>query len=184
MFPLLAFSFIFLISTILFVTALFFLFSMRDKLIADVPFVPIQKYAVKQIVNSLHLSQGSIFYDLGCGDGRILIEAVKRAPKISGIGIENGIIPFLMATTRTQNLPIRIHYGNFFDVSITHATHLFCYLSPQVLKKLAPKILRECRAGTRVVSCDYKFPNLTPTNTIPIETNNDRLSHMLYVYML
>ncbi|MDO8572569.1 MAG: hypothetical protein Q7S11_02230 [bacterium] len=181
--PLLFFTLLVLVALII-TTIFFFLFSVRDKIIIDVPFVPVRKRAVIQIVNALHLSQGSILYDLGCGDGRVLIEAVRRTSEISGVGIENGIIPFLVATMRTRKLSIGIHYENIFDANITQATHLFCYLSPQVLKKLAPKILRECRAGTQIVSCDYKFPNWIPIDTISIATKDDQLARMLYVYVI
>lgn len=185
MFSLLLFLFlIFLVFVVLIVAIFFFLFSVRDKLIVDVPFVPVRKRAVIQIVNALHLSQGSILYDLGCGDGRVLIEAFGRISGMSGVGIENGIMPFLIATVRTQKLPISIQYKNIFDTDITKATHIFCYLSPQVLKKLAPKILQECRVGTRVVSCDYKFPNWRPIDTISIETKDDQLARILYIYVI
>ncbi len=159
-----------------------FILLMRDSIINSVPFVPIRKRAINNIIELLQLSNQSTFYDLGCGDGRVLIAAIKEQSGINSIGVENGIIPFLISKIRTYKSPFKLIFSNFFYVDISDATHIFCYLSNPILKELAPKILRECKKGTRIVTCDFCFPNWKPLEIRPIDIPRDPLSRTLYVY--
>lgn len=159
-----------------------FLLHMRDFLTGDVPFVSTRKRVVSQIIDALQLSEGNILYDLGCGNGSILKYAVTHTKGVRGVGIENGIIPFLIARINTKKLPIEIIRENFFETNISSATHVYVYLSIDALKKLAPKILRECKKGTRVVSCDYEISDWVPIKIIDIANDGNRLGRKLYVY--
>lgn len=161
-----------------------FLICFRDKLVADVPFVPIRKRALKQVISKLQLSEESVLFDLGSGDGRVLIEAKKQIPKIVGVGVENSIIPFLISIFNARGLSLDFRFDNIFKMNLTKSTHLFVYLSPEVLSKLRPKILRECAKGTRIISCDFTFADWNPVEVVPIGVENDKLSHTLYVYVI
>lgn len=158
------------------------LLHMRDFFTGDAPFVSTRKRVVSQIIDALQLSEGGVLYDLGCGNGSILKYAVTHTKGVRGVGIENGIIPFLIAKIHTRKLPVMIVRENFFETNILSATHVYVYLSVDALKKLAPKILRECKKGTRVVSCDYEISDWIPIKIIDIAKDGERLGRKLYVY--
>lgn len=86
--------FLILVLALMLVWLSLFLFHMRDFFTGDVPFVSTRKRVVSQIIDALQLSEGSILYDLGCGNGSILKYAVTHTKGVRGVGIENGIIPF------------------------------------------------------------------------------------------
>ena len=170
------FLFVIIAFTIIFVIIL------RDQMFINVPFVSTRKRALTKIIKLLNLSKESVLYDLGCGDARILIEAVRHVPGINAVGIEFGILPFLSAKIHTCRIPVQIKFGNILNSNLSQATHIYCYLSSPLMKKMKSKIKNECGIGTRIVSCDYQFPNWKPIETISIETNNDQLSKTLYLY--
>jgi len=154
----------------------------KDNVTHDVPFIPVRKRALQSVIDSLELYPGSILYDLGSGDGRVLIEAIRRNPEIVALGVENGIIPFLISIIRTHKYPISIKFRKILKQNISNATHIFCYLSDKSLLELQMKIEAECKKGTRIVSCDFQFHGWVPKTTISISNSNDKLSRMLYVY--
>lgn len=161
-----------------------FLLLIRDDIVNSVPFVPVQKHAIGQIIELLQLSNQSVLYDLGCGDGRVLIAAIKEKSTIVAVGVENGIIPFLISKIRTYKFPFKLVFNDFFKVNISEATHIFCYLSNSVLKELAPKILRECKKGTKIVTCDFYFSDWEPIEIRSVKTMENSLSRMLYTYVV
>ena len=174
--------FLILILTLMLVWLSMFLLHMRDFLTGDVPFISTRKRVVSQVIDALQLSESSILYDLWCGNGSILEHAVTKIKGVRGIGIENGIIPFLLAKIYTRKLSIEVIRDNFFKTNISPATHIYVYLFTDVLGKLAPKILQECKKGTRVVSCDYEISDWVPIKIIDTTKKGDKLARKLYVY--
>lgn len=174
-----AFTLIILIN---FFVALFFLLKLRDSILISVPFVSTRKRAITSIINALSLSDKSILYDLGCGNAEILKVAVGETRGARGVGIERGYIPYLVSKINTRNLPIDIHLKDIFSVDLSPASHIYCYLGSEVMQKLSPKILNECKTGTRIVSCDFRLPDVPLIQTIPLDFGNDKLTRTLYVY--
>lgn len=174
--------FLALILALILVWLSLFLLHMRDFFTGDAPFVSTRERVIPQIIDALQLYEGSVLYDLGCGNGAILKYAVTHIKGMRGVGIENGIIPFLVAKLYTRKLPVKILRGNFFEANISSATHIYVYLFTDVLKKLAPKFLQECKKGTRIVSCDYEILDWTPTKIIDIAKVGDKFARKLYVY--
>lgn len=148
------------------------------------PFVPMRKVTLGAIVEALSLAEGSVLYDLGCGDGRVLIEAVKRVPHIQAIGLEQGVIPYLVAKYRTRNLPVEIRFENIFHVDLAHATHVFLYLSKDATQTLYTKIKKECKPGTKIVTCDFTIQDIVPEKIVTLPESKSNLSKALYVYTL
>ena len=131
-----------------------------------VPYVPSRNKVVKQLIKIANLKNGEKIYDLGCGDGRILIEAEKAAhannAKIKTVGYEAAPIPFLLALIRKHwnRSGTKIRMKNFFRQNLGDADVIFCYLGPDTAGKLANKIKDECRAGTRIYSHTFSFDGL------------------------
>jgi SAM-dependent methyltransferase len=126
-----------------------------------VPYVPSRKKVVKHLVKIAGLKNGEKIYDLGCGDGRILIEAKKNA-NVTAVGFEAAPIPFLLALMRKHlsRSNVKISMRNFFKQNLGDADVVFCYLGPDTANRLANKLSSECRAGTRVYSHTFKIDGL------------------------
>jgi precorrin-6B methylase 2 len=141
----------------------------------DAPFVPIPKHAEKYIIDALELNSGSVLYDLGCGDGRILISAVKKYPDTKAVGVEIALLPYFLAKIRTRKYKnILIKRENIFETDLSQATHIFVYLYPGVVNKLILNIKQKCKAGTKIISGDFQIKDLNPEKIINIESNSSR----------
>jgi hypothetical protein len=128
-----------------------------------VPFVPSKKRVISRVLDLAKLKDGEKVYDLGCGDGRFLIEAEKRA-KIIATGFEAAPIPLLMAYLFkwVSRAKFRISTGNFFKADLSPADVIFCYLGPETMADLAGKFKKECRKGTRIYSHTFHMEGMTP----------------------
>jgi SAM-dependent methyltransferase len=121
----------------------------------DVGYVPTAREAVDAMLRLAQVKKGDVVYDLGCGDGRIVIAAAARFGA-RGVGIE--IDPELVARARENARRARVEHlvrfeqGDIFKADIREATVVTLYLLTMLNQKLRPKLLRELRPGTRIVS--------------------------------
>lgn len=149
------------------------------------PFINVPEEIMPEILQALDLKNGSVLYDLGCGDASVLIAAAKKHSAIRCVGIDNNILPFFAALyrvrrTQTKNA-VSIQRKNFFAVDLKNATHVFCYLFPGLMRDLEPKFAKKLRPGSRVVSCDFPLPNKKPIKVVDLERMGRR-GAKLYVY--
>ena len=171
----------FLISIFVF---LFFLAEVLAKFTTDAPFVPIPDGISKEIIKILDLNNQSVFYDLGCGDGRILVDIVKSNPNIKAVGVEKAFLPYFLAKIKTRKFEnIEIKRSDIFKENLSGSTDIFLYLYPQVLDKLLPNLESQCKTGTRIISCDFKFKEKKPTKIIELNANSRR-GKKLFVYII
>ena len=134
------------------------------------PFVPVPKKVVAEIVKSLDLKDESVLYDLGCGDGRVLLKSAELNPKIKAVGIEIAFLPYFLAKFHTRQYKnIKIKRENIFKTDMSSATHIFLYLYPEVINKLIHSIKSQCKPGTIIVSCDFELENITPKKVVNLE---------------
>ncbi len=179
---------IFLILILLFILFIIFFFAvlfLMTPLFSRVPFIPVRKNVLDDIISSLKLSNQSVLYDLGCGDGRILFYASKIFPSIKSIGIERAPFPYLCAKAikaLSGSKEVSIVYGNMFKKDLSHATHIFMYLFPEVVDRLLPKFEKELKSGTRIVSCDFPFSKRQPNQVIELLATKHQLNKKLYIY--
>ncbi|MFB3924620.1 MAG: 50S ribosomal protein L11 methyltransferase [Syntrophales bacterium] len=124
----------------------------------DVPFVPTSEDVVAEMIRMADVRRDDIVYDLGCGDGRILI-AAARITGASGVGVD--IDPQRIkesrenaARARVQDR-VRFYEQNLFDTDIREASVVMLYLLPDVNIRLRPKLLGELKPGTRIISHNY-----------------------------
>jgi SAM-dependent methyltransferase len=134
----------------------------------DVPFVESPQPVVNKMLELADVSEEDVVYDLGSGDGRIVITAARRYGA-RGVGIE--IKPRLVEKAR-QNAAdagvsdrVAFRQGDLFEADISEATVVTLYLLPSVNTKLRPKLFRELVPGTRVVSHDFDMDEWTPDTT-------------------
>ena len=151
----------------------------------DAPFIPIPRRVLPHIRKALNLQSDSIVYDLGCGDGRVLIECSKDNPTGLCIGIELAQIPYSLARLYIflkHRRNIIIQKQNLYTTDLSQATHIFAYLLPKALPALENKLAREARQGLRVVTCDFKLPTKTPSESYQIPGPKHGLGKTIYIY--
>ena len=150
-----------LIQLTLFLILIFLLLFFLSMVISDffgVPFVPTRDKSLPQIFDRIKIKPSDCFYDLGCGDGR-LVFFVNNRYKIRAIGIELNPLLNLFTNLKKQLLKktsVSFEKKNFFDVNLQNASIIYLFLFPEVVEKLKGKLLSECRKGTVIVSHGFE----------------------------
>jgi len=121
-------------------------------------FHPSARVRVRTFLDHVPMKAGELLIDIGCGDGRVLREAERRYG-VRALGFEVNPLAYAMARLRTIGKKgIEVRLTNFWNVDIGDADVVFCYLFPDVMGRLAQKLVRELRPGTRVISCNFPLP--------------------------
>ena len=106
------------------------------------------------------IGKDDVVYDLGCGDGTLLITAVTEYGA-RGVGVEIDPLRVFIAQGRVLlkglGKKLTIKRKNFFDVEVSEATVVVMYLIPKTLGRLKPKLLKELKPGTRIITFVYKI---------------------------
>ena len=137
----------------------------------DAPYAPTPERVVQEMLEIAGVDSTDIVYDLGSGDGRIVIAAAARFGA-RGVGIE--IDPELVrqAADYAERGGVahlaRFVEGDFFAVDLREATVVTLYLLPEVNRRLLPKLLAELRPGTRIVSYRYPLGDWPPDRTVRV----------------
>jgi SAM-dependent methyltransferase len=148
----------------------------------DIFFVPTRDAVADEMLKLAKVTADDVVYDLGSGDGRIVILAAQKYGA-RGVGIE--LDPRLVATSqqvaREAEVADRVRFvvGDLFESDISEATVVTLYLSYSVNRRLKPKLLRELRPGTRVVSHQFTMGTWAPEKRIAAEDHTDLLLWMI-----
>lgn len=124
----------------------------------DIFYQPTPQDVVEEMLNRAGVTKDDVVYDLGCGDGRFVITAAKRfGARGVGIDIDPVRIKESNENARKAGVTSLIKFveGDFFQADISEATVVTLFLFPDVNLRLRPKLLRELRPGTRIVSYGY-----------------------------
>ncbi|MDD5470284.1 MAG: hypothetical protein PHO92_05835 [Candidatus Peribacteraceae bacterium] len=147
-----------------------------------VPYVPTEARVVRAMVDSARLLPGQVVYDLGAGDGRTLIAALRCCSSIRAVAIEAVLTVYLWGRLKTlfSGEKIQWKFGSFLKRNVSDADAIFLYLCPSLMAKLEQKFTAELRRGTRVVSHAFVFPNKQPLTVIEVPCK--RRARKVYVY--
>jgi len=149
----------------------------------DVAYVPTPKDIVRQMLQLASLRRGETLFDLGAGDGRIMIEAVRRfGAKAVGVEIDPERISRIRERLAATTTLAELIEADLFQVDRSSADVIVIYLSDSANAKLAPKLKTELKAGARVVSLDYMLPGWVPDREL--EVNTSGITRRLYLYKI
>ncbi len=136
-------------------------------LIKGAPWVPTRMKKVRQMLSVIDIQSDEIIYDLGCGDGRFIVSAVRKF-NAKAIGIEINLLLYLWCQLLITFLGLRrrvkIRYGNFFKLDLSDADVVICYLLQETNDKLEDKLLKELKPTARVISNSFLFNKLPVVN--------------------
>ncbi|UCG35944.1 MAG: class I SAM-dependent methyltransferase [Candidatus Bathyarchaeota archaeon] len=151
------------------------------------PFVATPLPVVRHMLNVADLKAGETFYDLGSGDGRTVVMAAQEfGARAVGIELREDLAKKALAAVQELGIQgkVTIVREDMFNVNISPADVVFLYLTTSANDKVKPKLERELKSGTRVVSHDYEILGWKPARTESF-CENPRLgypSHTIYIY--
>ncbi|RLE68770.1 MAG: SAM-dependent methyltransferase [Thermoprotei archaeon] len=154
-------------------------------MVSLVPFVPTPEIVIHEMLKLAELKPGEILYDLGCGDGRILMIAAKEfGAKAIGVEIRKDLVEACIKNIKKNGLEGKAYviHGDFFNVDISSADVITLYLLTSVNEKLKPKLKRETKNGVRIVSHDFEITGWTPLKKVNMR--NGWRTHNIYLYTL
>lgn len=148
-------------------------------------FVPTPTETVAEMLRLAGIKGDDVLYDLGSGDGRIPI-AAARDYRIRAVGID--IDPALVAAARENARKagvadlVQFRQADIYQANISEATIVTLYLSNTINVSLRPKLLRELRPGTRIISHDFTMGDWKPEQTVRVPWRN--LYRTVYVWTI
>jgi SAM-dependent methyltransferase len=151
----------------------------------DVQYVPTPHNVVAEMLRLTKVTKHDVVYDLGCGDGRLVITAAKRfGARGLGIDIDPQRIRESRANARKAGVMDRVQFRqqDLFEADIREATVVTLYLLPKLNVQLRPKLLRDLRPGTRVVSHDFDMAEWQPDQTVRVK--GPAREHQVYSWVI
>jgi SAM-dependent methyltransferase len=151
----------------------------------DVPYVPTPHEVVNEMLRMAGVGKNDVLYDLGCGDGRIVITAVKNTG-CRGVGID--IDPRRIEESKNNAAEagvtdkVEFRQQDLFEADFSEATVLTLYLLQTVNLELRPKILRVLKPGTRIVSHDFSMKEWEADKFTEVKL--ERRTHNIYFWIV
>jgi SAM-dependent methyltransferase len=136
----------------------------------DVVWVPSSPEVIKAMLDVAKVGPGDLVYDLGCGEGEIVIAAALRGARGVGVDIDPERITNARLGAAQAGVTGRVTFieQDLFTTDVSPATVVTLYLGPELNRRLRPKLLRELRPGTRIVSHDFSMGDWTPERTVSV----------------
>jgi precorrin-6B methylase 2 len=151
-----------------------------------VPYVPTPLEVVKKMLDMAKVGPNDVVYDLGSGDGRIVIMAAEKYGA-QAVGVELDAGRFKESSARLTELGLekraKIVQGNLFETDVRPATAVTLYLLPDVNQRLRPRLEKELRPGARVVSHNYSMDTWQAEHVETV-TTADGVEHTIFLYVL
>ena len=156
----------------------------------DVAYVPTTNEAVEAMLKLANVQESDVVYDLGCGDGRIVIAAAKNR-RARGVGVDIDPVRVRESIENAKRAGVeqrvRFEQNDVFEADIREATVVTLFLLPELNLKLLPKLLRDLKPGTRIVSNTFDMGDWKPDKEVTIGDPGDGdhpFSHTLYMWIV
>jgi len=130
------------------------------------PFNPIDSSAQTSALSFLSLTSSDVLFDLGCGDGRLLLAAARGTPGLRCVGVEYDRVYYDRAVSACEGAEgVEIIHGDVVNVDLSSATAVFVYLVPNGLKLVEEKLRGVLERGGRIVSYMFSVPGVVAKET-------------------
>lgn len=151
------------------------------------PYFPTPLTIVERMLKLGELKPGEKMFDLGSGDGRIVLMAAKKfRADATGVELDADLVYRSREAVKKQGLEktARIIEGDFLKQDYSSADLVTIYLLPDANIKLKPVLEKQLRKGARVVAHDFQFADWTPERVEDVEDDGEGRSHTLYFYRI
>lgn len=151
----------------------------------DVPYEPSSAAAIAAMIDLAQPGANDVVYDLGCGDGRVVIDAVKQSgARGVGVDLDPKLIRRATENAARAGVSERVSFRteDIFTTDIRQATVVMLFLWPEINRRLLPKLLRELPPGARVVSNWHDMGDLPPTRVITLTSGAK--PHRVYLWLV
>ncbi len=148
----------------------------------DIAFIPTPDDAIAAMIQLAQVTANDVVYDLGCGDGRLLVQAAQRGAR--GVGID--IDPLRIAEARALAAEagvsdrLQFHQGNLYDATFATATVVMLYLLPHLNVRLRPRLQAQLRPGSRIISHQFDMGDWQPTQIVTLTPSEE--DSILYLW--
>jgi 16S rRNA A1518/A1519 N6-dimethyltransferase RsmA/KsgA/DIM1 with predicted DNA glycosylase/AP lyase activity len=149
------------------------------------PYFPTPESIVDQMLKVGELKAGETVFDLGSGDGRIVIDAARKyKAKAIGVELDDSLYKQSMDRIRTLGLSAtaRIIHGDLLKQDYSSADLLTVYLLPVATDMVTPILEKQLKKGTRIVAHDFQFAAWKAERTVDIDNDGEGRAHELYLY--
>lgn len=150
----------------------------------DVIFVPTPHEVVDRMLELARVQKTDLLYDLGCGDGRIVVSAAKKyGCHAVGFDIDPQRIKESLENVKKNHVEdlVKIEQKDIFTLDLSAASVITLYLLPNLNVKLIPQ-LEKLKPGSRIVSHDFRMRGVTPDKVVKVKSENGGGEHQIYVW--
>jgi hypothetical protein len=142
----------------------------------DAPYVPTKLNKISELFKKVGLKKGQVFYELGSGDGRVVLEAAKMGAK--SYGVEQSWIRVWISRYKAWRLklPAIFYHGNIFTLNYYPADIIYIFLLPAGVYKLETKLKQELKPGALVITQTFHFKNWKPIKKIDLTKGEKPIS--------
>lgn len=134
-------------------------------------YVSTSRAKIAAFINAVPMKADQMLVDLGCGDGRVLREVQKRYG-VRTVGYEVNPLAYLKARLFSiGSNKINIKRKNFWQADLSEADVVFCYLYPDVMKRLATQLAARLKPGAVIVSSNFALPGFVPSRVIRLASS-------------
>ncbi|HEY8505418.1 MAG TPA: TIGR03000 domain-containing protein [Gemmataceae bacterium] len=153
-----------------------------------VPYVPTPQKVVEEMLKLANVKEGDVVYDLGCGDGRIVITAVKKYGAKKGYGVDLNPVRVKESKENAEKAQVAdkvtFEQGDVLKIKdVSEANVVTLYLLPEVNRRLAPMLKKSLKPGARIVSHDFDMGDWKPDKTVDV-TDEDGIEHTIYLWTI
>jgi ubiquinone/menaquinone biosynthesis C-methylase UbiE len=158
---------------------------LRDQSQNLAPFISSPQPIVDRMLDMATIKPGEIIFDLGCGDGRVLITAAQRYGA-KGVGVELSQKLVHMTNERVKQLKlehaVEVQHGSLLDMDLRPADVVILYLDTGANDMLKPKLEKQLKSGARVISHDFEVRGWKPAKVEKMKAYNR--THTIFLYMM
>jgi precorrin-6B methylase 2 len=150
----------------------------------DVVYVPTPHDVVAKMLELARVTKNDVLYDLGCGDGRIVVMAAKKyGCKATGFDIDPERVKESRENVKKNRVEklAEIREQNVFELDLSPASVVTLYLLPSLNVKLIPQ-LEKLKPGSRIVSHDFDMEGVKPDKVVHMTSSEDNVEHTIYLW--